>query len=104
MTRLEPLLEALVVVAALATIPIVVLQEQGIEHVFVSLADWAVWAVFFTELTVMAGLSGAPLAYARRQWLSVVVVVLSFPSFLPCSLSPAWPGSGAFFASSGCWQ
>lgn len=83
MTRLGPLLEALVVVAALATVPIVVLQEQGIEHALVPIADWAVWAIFLTELTVMAGLSGAPLAYARRHWLSVVVVVLSFPLLPP---------------------
>lgn len=82
-TRLEPLLQALVVVAAVATIPIVVLQEQGVEHAFVPIADWAVWAVFFAELTVMAGLSGAPLAYTRRHWLSVVVVVVSFPLLPP---------------------
>lgn len=73
-------LEALVVLAALATIPLTVAQEQAVADPLLAVADWVVWAVFLIEYVIMMALTPSRWAYARRNWLSVVVIVLSFPA------------------------
>lgn len=36
-------------VAALATIPIVVVEEQGVDDPLITVADWGTWAVFAAD-------------------------------------------------------
>lgn len=75
-----------VVLAALATVPLVILQEQGDTSLAVQIADWAVWAVFVMEYSIEIALCSNRGAYARKNWLSLAVIVLSFP-LVPAMLS-----------------
>ena len=71
--------DVLVVLAALATIPIVILQEKGVDHQAVIVTDWLIWAAFLVEFLFGLVTARKRSEYTRRQWLGVAVVVLSFP-------------------------
>lgn len=75
-----------VVVAALATVPLVILQEQGNNSLAVQVADWAVWIVFVLEYAIEITLCPKRRAYAKKNWLSPLVIILSFP-LVPAMLS-----------------
>lgn len=79
-------LNAAVVLAALGTVPVVVLEEQGHNTGWVLAADWAIWAVFLLEYIIEIGLAPSRAAYAKKNWLSIPVIVISFP-LLPSVLS-----------------
>ncbi|MEO7650952.1 MAG: potassium channel family protein [Bryobacteraceae bacterium] len=68
-----------VVIATLATIPVIVLLDQGEQNPWLYKADWAIWAVFLLEYVIEITLSPSRSAYLRRNWLSPLVLVLSFP-------------------------
>lgn len=72
-------LEALVVVAALATVPVVVLEGQEGGPSWLPVADWTLWAIFAGALAVETAAAPRRLAYLRTHPLDVAVVVLSFP-------------------------
>jgi voltage-gated potassium channel len=84
--RLQATLEACVIVAAIVTIPLTVLQLRGHEHVGVDAADWVVWVVFAAEYTAMLAIARDRGRYVRENWLAAAVVVLSFP-LLPALLA-----------------
>ena len=77
--RIGAFLQLAILVGALATIPLTILQEQGETSRLLDAIDWAVWAIFAAEFLFF--LSSAPRAQILR--LSTVgkfaVVVLSFP-------------------------
>jgi voltage-gated potassium channel len=77
--RFVTALDAAVVLGALATIPLTVLQERGTHSLALDALDWTVWAIFVIEFLFI--LSIAPRVQLRK--LSTVadfaVVVLSFP-------------------------
>lgn len=77
--RLAWALNFAVVVGTLATIPIIVLLDQGVRNPWITAADWAVWGVFLLEYAIEFTLSPQRSAYVRRNWLSPVVLLLSFP-------------------------
>jgi voltage-gated potassium channel len=68
-----------VVIGTLLTIPIVVLQERGFQNGWITSADWAVWAIFLLEYSMEMAFTPNRLKYARRNWLSALVIILSFP-------------------------
>jgi voltage-gated potassium channel len=72
-------LDVLVILAALATIPIVILQERHFYHVAVSVIDWLIWAIFLVEFVFGIIVAENRKAYARGNWLGVAVIVFSFP-------------------------
>lgn len=82
---IERLLEALVTLAALATIPLVIAQEQGLSDPITVVVEWLTWAVFLADLAIMLALVPDRRAYARGHWLSLAIIVLSFP-LLPALL------------------
>jgi voltage-gated potassium channel len=84
--RLERVLEAVVVLAALATIPLIIVQERGTTGALVSAVDWVIWAIFTVEYVVMLTIAEDRRAYTRANWWSPLVIVLSFP-LLPAILS-----------------
>ena len=75
-----------IVIATLATIPVIVLLDQDAHDPWLYAADWAIWAVFLLEYVLEIWLSPSRSAYARRNWLSPLVLILSFP-LLPDLLS-----------------
>lgn len=88
-------LDVAVAVAALATIPITVIELRGSTNGLILAIDWAIWLTFVAEYVVMlrlppeeGGFSG-PKALDRtnwkdwRNWMSVAIIVLSFPLLAP---------------------
>lgn len=68
-----------VVIGTLLTIPIVILQERGFHNGWITSADWAVWAIFLIEYSMEMAFSPDRLKYARKNWLSPLVLIVSFP-------------------------
>jgi voltage-gated potassium channel len=81
----ERWLEIVVVIAALATIPLTIALEHGDGSSWVVLADWAVWAVFLVEYVAFYAAASDRAAYVQRNIFGAVIVVLSFPA-LPAVL------------------
>lgn len=78
-------------VAALAVIPVMIIEERWATDGWLWLAltaNWCIWAVFFVEYVTIVGLADRRLAYTRRAWLDVAIIVLSFP-LLPHVLAAA---------------
>lgn len=73
------MLEAAVVAAALATIPLTVVQERGASGPLVVACDWMVWSVFVVEYLALAFLGRNRRDYVRRNRLNLAIIVLSFP-------------------------
>ena len=84
-SRIETGLELAVIFGALATIPLTIAQEMGMDQSAFLAADWTIWAIFFVEFTVMLYLAAERPAYAKANWLSVAVIVFSLP-LLPALL------------------
>jgi voltage-gated potassium channel len=83
---LAQVLEIAVIVAALGSVPLVVASLRGVTGPEIVLIDWALWAVFLVEYIVMLALARDPRVYAGRNWLSIVIIVGSFP-LLPAVLA-----------------
>ncbi len=77
--RLRSVLEIGVVVGALCTIPLTVLQERGASSAVLNTMDWAVWGVFALEFLCFVAL--APRVQTRRYSIAarLTVVLLSLP-------------------------
>ncbi len=84
--RIEAVLETAVIVAAIATIPLTIAEETGVRPALVLVADWVLWAVFVIEYAFMLGIAHDRRVYANSNWLSVAVIVFSFP-MLPAVLA-----------------
>ncbi len=78
--KVERPLDFLVILAAIATIPLTVVQGRGVDTIWTTATDWLVWAVFLVEYCVMVTVMKDRRAYTRRNWLSITVIVLSFPA------------------------
>lgn len=76
------------VITAIATIPRTVAQFRGAGGTFVLAGDWIIWGVFFIEYVVLLSLAHSRALYVRRNWLSLAVVIVSFPA-LPALLALA---------------
>jgi voltage-gated potassium channel len=86
--RVAWLLNFAIVAGTLGTIPIIILLDQGIDNIWVRIADWMIWAIFAGEYAVEMTHAPSRSAYARRNWVSPLVIILSFPP-LPNLLAAA---------------
>ena len=85
--KLEPELEetlsnyltAAVIIAALLTAPLTIAYLQDVEHPLITVADWLIWAVFAVEYAFYMAISHDRWATTKDNWLSVLIIVLSFP-------------------------
>jgi voltage-gated potassium channel len=68
-----------VVVGALGTIPLTVLQERGARSAALDLMDWAVWAIFAIEFLFLVALAPRVQLLRASTGVKFAVVVLSFP-------------------------
>ncbi|HEX4215374.1 MAG TPA: potassium channel family protein [Candidatus Dormibacteraeota bacterium] len=71
--------EALVVVAAFATIPLTLAEWEHPNHLGFLIADWMFWSVFVIELVLLLILSRRERRILATTWLTVIVVVVSCP-------------------------
>lgn len=77
--RIERVFEVVVILAALASLPLTIAQVRGVDTLTVALADWMIWSVFLAEYVVLMAIVPNRREYTERNWLSVAVIVLSFP-------------------------
>jgi voltage-gated potassium channel len=92
--RIQQRFEWPVVIAALLTIPILVIQESHLGEPWEeigTLLNWATWGVFAAELVVMLCVVKERAAWMRGHWVDVAVVVLA-PPFAPA----AWQAGRVF--------
>jgi voltage-gated potassium channel len=92
--RIQDRLEWPVVVAALLTIPILVIQESDFGEPWGTVAtvlNWATWLTFFAEAVIMLAVVPDRRAWLRRHLLDLAVVVFT-PPFAP----QAWQNGRLF--------
>jgi voltage-gated potassium channel len=78
-----------VLVAALAVVPVIFLEERATSPTSLALAgvaNWVIWAVFAAEYVSVLAATDRKLAYTRRAWLDVLILVISFP-LLPAGVA-----------------
>jgi len=71
-----------VLVAALLVVPVIFIEEQATSQTWLNLAagvNWLIWAAFTAEYLVVMVLTDRRLAYSRKAWLDVFIIVSSFP-------------------------
>ena len=71
-----------VVVAALATIPLLVLERQhlsGPGPTLVRIGDWMVWSVFVLEAVILVAVAPSRRAWLKSHPLEIAIVVLTVP-------------------------
>jgi voltage-gated potassium channel len=86
--RLEQAFEIPMLIAAALVIPLAVLQETNVPHVwkvFGDVLNWIIWTAFLIEAVVMLAVTPDWKGWLRRHPLEVAVVVLT-PPFLPRAL------------------
>ena len=77
--KIHTVSEASVLIAALATVSVVILEESGEAFAWLPLPDWAIWVVFATALALDTFYAESPARHLRSHPLDIAVVVLSFP-------------------------
>ena len=75
-TRAQRILDISVILAAVVTVPIIVLQISGHTSVAIVAIDWLLWTVFALDLAVGISYRGNP---PFHLVLNAVIVVTSFP-------------------------
>src|SRR5262245_25163610 len=80
-SKIQDVTEAGVILAALATIPVVIAQEQGGTGLWLTVAYWLIWGLFAFDLASDLFLSSNRTRHLRTHLLDVAIVVLSFPLF-----------------------
>ncbi len=81
--------EAPVLVAALMVVPVILIEENATGQGWLTVAmvaNWAIWATFVAEYTVVLSLTDAKAAYTRSAWLDLLIIIVSFP-LLPALLA-----------------
>lgn len=74
------------ILAALATIPVVILQENGSSGLPILIADWFIWTLFAFDLVVDLLFSKNRRQHVQTHVVDLAIVVLSFP-LLPAVLA-----------------
>jgi len=92
--RVQQRFEWPVVIAALATIPILIVQESNLGQPWMAIAvvlNWGAWLTFALEVIVMVWVSPRKWTWIRTHALDVTVTLLT-PPFAPAALQ-----AGRFF-------
>jgi voltage-gated potassium channel len=92
--RVQRGLEWPVIIAALLTIPILVIQESGLDQPWDTVSSfliWATWGVFVVEVVLMICVTDRRMHWIRTHPIDVAVVVLT-PPFAPA----AWQAGRVF--------
>jgi voltage-gated potassium channel len=72
-------LEVLVILAALISVPLTIVEVNGQNGPLFQVADWTIWTVFAIEYALALALAESRRRYFASAWLSLLVVLVSFP-------------------------
>jgi voltage-gated potassium channel Kch len=72
-------LDLAVIAATLATIPLVLAHQQGVESGLVVVGDWLTWAVFVVDYVVLLRIAADRPAFIRGNWPRALLILVSFP-------------------------
>lgn len=72
-------LEIAVILAALLSLALTIVEINGQDGISFQVADWIIWSVFAAEYLLALSLAENRRRYIRSAWLSLLVVVISFP-------------------------
>ncbi|HEX2680884.1 MAG TPA: ion transporter, partial [Candidatus Dormibacteraeota bacterium] len=72
-------IDGFVVLAVLLSIPITIVEVNGQNGPTFQVADWLIWFVFVVDYTLNLALAGNRRQYMASAWLSLLVVIVSFP-------------------------
>ena len=71
-----------VLIAALLVVPVIIIEEQATSATWLGVANvlnWVIWAAFLAEFVLVIAATDDRWAYTRQSWLSLLIVVASFP-------------------------
>jgi voltage-gated potassium channel len=71
-----------VLIAAILTIPVMIIETSTAPPQWKTaalLANWFVWIVFFVDLIAMTSIAHAKTRYMRAAWVDLLIVLTSFP-------------------------
>jgi voltage-gated potassium channel len=72
-------LEVVVILAALLSVPLTIVEINGQNGTAFQVADWIIWSVFAVEYALALALAEDRRRFVLSAWLSLLVVVISFP-------------------------
>jgi voltage-gated potassium channel len=72
-------LEVVVILAALLSVPLTIVEVNGQNGASFQVADWIIWSAFAVEYIVALGVADDRPRFVVSAWLSLIVVVISFP-------------------------
>lgn len=77
--RIRLVLDIAVIIAAIATVPLIIAQQQGMTEWWINALDWMIWAVFLIEYVVLITIADDRRMAGRSNWTSATITVVSFP-------------------------
>lgn len=80
--RVKSRFSVAIVIAALAVIPLLVMEEQftgPTAVLWLRVLDWLIWGTFAVEFVTMMAITPNRKAYARSAWLDILIVVVTLP-------------------------
>jgi len=86
LSKVEERFDWVLLVAALAVVPVILVEQSHASHAVkdaAAVANWVIWIMFATEAAVMLGFSADRRGWARRHKLELAVVVLTPPVLPP---------------------
>jgi voltage-gated potassium channel len=86
LSRFQRFFDWVLLVAALAVVPVILVEQSHASRQAkdaAAIANWAIWILFATEAVVMLTFSPAPREWARHHKLELAVVVLTPPVLPP---------------------
>lgn len=84
--RIQRITETSVILAAVATIPLIVAEERGVTGIGLALADWLIWLCFAFDLAVGLIVAEDRRKHVRTNLVDTAIVIFSFPT-LPAILA-----------------
>jgi len=74
-----PRLEVVVILAALLSVPLTIVEVNGQNGASFQAADWIIWSAFAIEYLLALSLADDRRRFVVSAWLSLLVVMISFP-------------------------
>ncbi len=74
--------EWVIIVLALAVVPVILVEESNLSGGWKSVAavaNWVIWIAFAAELALIVAVAERKRAALRAHWLDITIVVVSFP-------------------------